>query len=246
MRTLRRYIAEQRAATGVVPDDQTLVVEHFRDELGAVRVIVHSIFGAASTRRGGWRSRSGRGALLGGTADVQVQTSDDGIMLRLPDLGARPAAARTAGSLARRRRRRVIEEVGTTPLFGARFRMNAARALLLPRGAPRPAHAALAAAAEGARPARCRAPVPRLSDPRGDLPRGARRTRSTWRRSARSCARWADGRIAVRVVETERPSPFAAGLQFGFVMDWLYADDTPRAERAAALLAIDRESCSTT
>ena len=50
----------------------------------------------------------------------------------------------------------------------------------------------------------------------------------------------AEGRVPVRIVETDRPSPFAAGLQFGFVMDWLYADDTPRAERAAARLAIDQ------
>ena len=42
------------------------------------------------------------------------------------------------------------------------------------------------------------------------------------------------------VVETEHPSPFAASLQFGFVMDWLYGDDTPRAEQRAALLSLDR------
>ena len=36
------------------------------------------------------------------------------------------------------------------------------------------------------------------------------------------------------------PSPFAASLQFGFVMDWLYGDDTPRAEQRAALLSLDR------
>src|ERR671928_139621 len=33
--------------------------------------------------------------------------------------------------------RRVLQEVGSSSLFGARFRMNAARALLLPRGNPR-------------------------------------------------------------------------------------------------------------
>jgi len=36
------------------------------------------------------------------------------------------------------------------------------------------------------------------------------------------------------------PSPFAASLQFGFVMDWMYADDAPRAEQRAALLSLDR------
>ncbi|MEO6778530.1 MAG: hypothetical protein ABI194_03685, partial [Gemmatimonadaceae bacterium] len=50
----------------------------------------------------------------------------------------------------------------------------------------------------------------------------------------------ADGRIAVHVVQTDVPSPFASSLQFGFVMDWLYGDDTPRAEQRAALLSLDR------
>ena len=44
-RNLREYMAEQRAVTGVVPDDRTMVIEQFRDELGAVRLVVHSIFG---------------------------------------------------------------------------------------------------------------------------------------------------------------------------------------------------------
>jgi ATP-dependent Lhr-like helicase len=46
--------------------------------------------------------------------------------------------------------------------------------------------------------------------------------------------------IALSSVETPVPSPFAASLQFGFVMDWLYADDAPRAEQRAALLSLDR------
>ena len=44
----------------------------------------------------------------------------------------------------------VVAELGETALFGARFRENAARALLIPRRRPGPAHAALAAAAQGA------------------------------------------------------------------------------------------------
>lgn len=50
-----------------------------------------------------------------------------------------------------------------------------------------------------------------------------------------------EGRISIREVKTEAPSPMAHSLQFGFVMDWMYADDTPRAERAAALLSLDTE-----
>src|SRR6185437_7069293 len=50
----------------------------------------------------------------------------------------------------------------------------------------------------------------------------------------------AAGTVGVRSVETPAPSPFAASLQFGFVMDWMYADDAPRAEQRAALLSLDR------
>src|SRR5204863_9748064 len=53
-------------------------------------------------------------------------------------------------------------------------------------------------------------------------------------------AQIASGDIRIHTVQTDAPSPFAASLQFGFVMDWLYGDDTPRAEQRAALLSIDR------
>src|SRR5580765_3017340 len=48
------------------------------------------------------------------------------------------------------------------------------------------------------------------------------------------------GTIRIHTVQTDAPSPFAASLQFGFVMDWLYGDDTPRAEQRAALLSLDQ------
>jgi ATP-dependent Lhr-like helicase len=43
---LLTYLREQREATGHVPDDRTIVVERFRDELGDWRVAIHSPFGA--------------------------------------------------------------------------------------------------------------------------------------------------------------------------------------------------------
>ena len=48
------------------------------------------------------------------------------------------------------------------------------------------------------------------------------------------------GALGIRQAATEIPSPFAPSLQFGFVMDWMYGDDTPRAEQRAALLSLDR------
>jgi len=236
--SLRSYITEQRASTGVVPDDQTLVIEQFRDEMGALRIILHSVFGGRVNAPWGMAlAQRMREALPG--MEVQVQTTDDGIMLRLPNLGSTAPLSAMTHLSAEEAERRVMDEVGSTSLFGARFRMNAARALLLPRGSPRR-----------------RMPLWLQRLKALDLLDAVRRFPSfpilveTYRevlQDAFDMAALKDvldaigaGRIAIRTVETERASPFAASLQFGFVMDWLYGDATPRAERQAALLSIDR------
>ncbi|MEO9139314.1 MAG: DEAD/DEAH box helicase, partial [Jatrophihabitans sp.] len=43
---LLAYLAEQREATHNLPDDRTILVERFRDELGDWRLVIHSPFGA--------------------------------------------------------------------------------------------------------------------------------------------------------------------------------------------------------
>ncbi|MDQ3150913.1 MAG: DEAD/DEAH box helicase, partial [Actinomycetota bacterium] len=77
------YLREQREEAGHVPDDRTILVERFRDELGDWRMVVHSPFGAQVN--GPWalainaRLRERRGV------EAQVAHADDGIVLRLPD-----------------------------------------------------------------------------------------------------------------------------------------------------------------
>jgi ATP-dependent helicase Lhr and Lhr-like helicase len=239
-RTLRSYIAEQRAATGVVPDDRTFVVEHFRDELDAVRVVIHAPVGGRVTAPWGMALAQRARELLGGNVDLQVQTSDDGLMLRLPNLGGEPPVRALFALTADEAKRRVLDEVGSTPLFGARFRMNAARALLLPRGLGQkrmPLWLQRLRAADLLETVRQFPSFPVLVETYREVLQDA------FDMDALSEVLKAiqEGQLAVRYVETDRPSPFATGLQFGFVMDWLYVDDTPRAERAAATLAIDQE-----
>ncbi|HEX2781626.1 MAG TPA: helicase-related protein, partial [Gemmatimonadaceae bacterium] len=144
--SLVQYVHEQRAVTGFVPDDRTLVLEQFRDETGSVRIVLHAPFGGRVNAPWGMalaqraREMVGRLARLpdgDDVTDVQVQTTDDGIMLRLPDLKDPAPVSALLGITPAEAERRVLEEVGTTSLFGARFRMNAARALLLARGNPR-------------------------------------------------------------------------------------------------------------
>ena len=237
-RTLREYVGEQRVATGVVPDDRTIVVEYFRDEMDSVRVVIHAAVGGRVTAPWGMALAQRARETLNG-ADVQVQTSDDGIMLRLPALGMTPPIHALLDLPADDAERRVVDEVGQTPLFGARFRMNAARALLLPRGTARrrmPLWLQRLKALDLLQTVRQFPAFPILVETYREVLQDAF-DMDTLRDTLAAIA---ERRIKIHVVETDRPSPFAASLQFGFVMDWLYADDTPRAERAAAFLSIDR------
>ncbi|MFI8006665.1 DEAD/DEAH box helicase [Streptomyces sp. NPDC086010] len=77
------YLDEQRRACGHVPDDRTVLVERFRDELGDWRIVVHSPFGAQV--HAPWAlALSARLSERYGM-DAQVMHADDGIVLRLPD-----------------------------------------------------------------------------------------------------------------------------------------------------------------
>ncbi len=237
IRSSVEYVQAQRWSTGIVPDDRTLVLEHFRDEAGSVRVVLHAPFGGRVNAP--WGMALGRRMRERLGVDVQVQTTDDALMLRLPDLSETPPLEIVLALGAEEAERLIVEEVGTSSVFGARFRMNAARALLLPRGNPRR-----------------RMPLWLQRLKAGDLLQTVRQFPSfpivveTYRdvlQDAFDLPRLRDvldalaaGDISVRVVKTELPSPFAQSLQFGFVMDWMYGDDTPRAEARAALLSLDR------
>ena len=238
---LLSYLREQHEAAGHVPDDRTVLVERFRDELGDWRMVVHSPFGAQVN--GPWalaigaRMRERRGV------EAQVASTDDGIVLRLPDAvdadGSEvlPTAEDVLfdpdeiGEL-------VIAEVGGSALFASRFRECAARALLLPRRDPRRrtplwqqrqrAAQLLAVASKYEQfPVVLEAMRECIQDVY-DLP-GLRELMSDVR------AR----RIRVVEVATGSPSPFARSLLFGYVGMFLYELDAPLAERKAAALALD-------
>ncbi|GAC1649954.1 MAG: DEAD/DEAH box helicase [Gemmatimonadaceae bacterium] len=237
--SLVNYVSEQRAATGVVPDERSLVLEHFRDETGAVRLVLHAPFGGRVNAPWGMAVSQRVREMLGDRVDVQVQTTDDGIMLRSPDPGAVPPVHALLGMSAAEGERRVLEEVGKSSLFGARFRMNAARALLLPRGTPRrrmPLWLQRLKALDLLQTVREHPSFPILVETYRDVLQDVFDVDGL----LEVLAALESGRMTVHVVATDRPSPFAASLQFGFVIDWLYGNDTPRAEQRAALLSLDR------
>ena len=132
---LQAYLVEQKAATGHLPDDRTLLVERFRDELGDWRLVVHSPFGAQVNAP--WALVLGARLRERYGVDVASMHSDDGIVLRLPDTTGEPPEADLAVLDPDDVEREVTAEVGGSALFASRFRECAARALLLPRRDPR-------------------------------------------------------------------------------------------------------------
>jgi ATP-dependent Lhr-like helicase len=233
---LLAYLAEQRAATNHLPDDRTILVERFRDELGDWRLVVHSPFGApvnapwALAIAARLRERYG--------LDVTSMHSDDGIVLRLPDTDADPPGGDIVVFEPEEIESLVTEEVGGSALFASRFRECAARSLLLPRRDPRRrtplwqqrqrANQLLQVASEyGDFPVVLEAMRECLQDV-FDVPGLVGLMRDLASRQ-------------VKLVEVETPaaSPFARSLLFGYVGVFLYEGDAPLAERRAQALSLD-------
>lgn len=232
---LLAYLDEQREATGYVPDDRTLLVERFHDELGDWRVVIHSPYGArvhapwalAINRR--LRERYG--------IDVQAVHSDDGIVLRIPDTLAEPPTD-VAAFDAEEIEQIVTEELGGSAMFASRFRECAGRALLLPRRVPgrrsplwqqrqRAAHLLGVASQYASFPIVLETMRECLQDV-FDVPGLVQLMRDIAAR-----------RIRVVEVETSQASPFAASLLFHYVGAFMYEGDAPLAERRAQALALD-------
>ncbi|WP_460604331.1 ATP-dependent helicase [Jatrophihabitans fulvus] len=230
------YLAEQREATGHLPDDRTVLVERFRDELGDWQLVVHSPFGApvnapwALAIAARLRERHG--------LEVSAMHSDDGIVLRLPETDAEPPGGEIAVFEPDDIEALVTSEVGSSALFASRFRECAARSLLLPRRDPRRrtplwqqrqrANQLLQVAGEyGDFPVVLEAMRECLQDV-FDLPGLVGLMRELANRS-----------VKLVEVETSSASPFARSLLFGYVGVFMYEGDAPLAERRAQALSLD-------
>ena len=126
------YLAEQREATGSLPTDRTIVIERFRDELGDWRICLLSPFGGRV--HAPW-SMAIEARLRQRGLEVQTIWTDDGIAVRLPEADQAPlddAVIIDPDEVEEL----LMAELGGSALFAARFRENAARALLLPRRRP--------------------------------------------------------------------------------------------------------------
>ncbi len=222
---------QDQAAVSHVPTDLEIVVERFRDEVGDWRICILTPFGR--------RVHAPWALALEATIDrpgVQLLWTDDGIALRcanadepLPTRALFPTDIEPT----------LVAHLPRSALFAGRFRDNAARALMLAK-----------------------------ADPHRRQPLWAQRLRSQSLlgvavkypsfpivlETLRECLQDVfdldaltrlleavrRGVITVRDVETRSPSPFARGLAFRWVAEFLNAGDAPAAERRTQALTLDR------
>lgn len=233
---LARLLAEQRAATGVVPDATHVVIERCRDEEGDWRIVVHTPFGRRVHEP--WALAINARLLQRYAVDGQIYAADDGILIRLPDGDGRIDIASLIAFDPDDIQRIVEAQVSGSVLFAARFRECAARALFMPRTDPGkrvPLWQQRLRAAQLLTAARAHKNFPLLLE------------------TAREClqdvydvpalrevlTRMQAGLIDVHDAETAVPSPMAEHLLFGFVGSVMYQYDVPQAERNAQLLSMD-------
>ncbi len=242
-RNLVAYLQEQQAATRVLPSERTIVLERFRDEIGDWRLCILSPYGGRVHSAWALALSARIRERLGLEADAI--SSDDGIVLHLPDLDADeaeslPSAAELVLIEPDDVEHAIMAELGDSALFGARFRENAARALLIPR----------------AYPGR-RTPLWQQRLKAQNLLEVARRYEDfpivleTYRECLRDVLdvpglqellRGLHTReISLVEVETQTASPYASSLLFDYVATYMYEGDAPSAERRAAALSLDRD-----
>ena len=234
---LLEFLADQKAATGQIPDDRTIVIERVRDELGDWRVCVLTPFGRRIHTP--WAMAVAARLHAAGGPDVEMIWADDGFVLRFPDTDEPPTVdwfmVESAEAM-----QLVLRQLGSTALFAGAFREAAGRALLLPR-----------------RRADQRTPLWQLRKRSYDLLSVASRYPSfpLLLEAYRECLRDVfdmpalleilraieQRQLRVHVVDTNKPSPFASSLLFSYVANFLYDGDAPLAERRAQALTIDQD-----
>src|SRR5271163_4293509 len=232
-----RYLADQELATVTVPDDQNIVVERVRDELGDWRVCVLTPFGSRVHAPWAMAVTAKLRAVNG--QEVETMWSEDGFVLRFPETEDAPAVdpillePEEAAEL-------VLRQLGSTALFAAKFREGAARALLLPRRRAdgrtplwqqrKRAYDLLSVASQYASfPILLEAYRECLRDV-FDMPALMETLRNIGNRSLR-----------VHTVDSRTSSPFASALLFSYVANYIYDGDAPLAERRAQALSIDQD-----
>ena len=239
-RNIIEYIRDQKTATRVLPTDRSIVVEGFRDEIGDPRIVVHSCFGRGVNGLLGLALSHQLKERL--SIEIQMLYNDDGILFRCSDVERLPLDL-FAGLSPSRAQELVLEELVGSPLFGALFRQNAERALLLPKariGKRTPLWLQRLRAGDLLQIARTYDDFPIVIETIRDSLHDV----LDFDHFKHVMDKIASGEIGIHTVQTELPSPFASTVLFDFIAVYMYERDQPKGAASNQYQALNRELLS--
>ncbi|HSR30970.1 MAG TPA: DEAD/DEAH box helicase, partial [Anaerolineae bacterium] len=237
-----RYVAHQIDVLGTISSDRTIIAELFTDPLGDLRLVIHSCLGARVNSPWALALAQAFREAMGVLPEVMV--SDDGILFRFLETDQEPPLdlIREMGPVEARER--LLAELPNSAVFGAQFRMNAARALLLPatRGTHKrtPFWLQRLRAKDLLSVAKDFEDFPIIAETYRDCLRDVL-DMAHMEEVLRDIGR---GEIEVIPIETVVPSPVAASLLYDFINQYMYEWDQPKAERQIQTLMMGRDLLS--
>ncbi|TAK25663.1 MAG: DEAD/DEAH box helicase [Chloroflexota bacterium] len=239
-RSVVGLIEHTRAALdgdGAIATDRAIVIETFDDALGEPRVVIHSPFGGRVNAAWALVLADAMREKLG--AEPQVNVGDDGFLLRCADAEQDLPLELIAAMTSTEARERLIAALPSSAVYGARFRMNATRALVLSpmtKGRRTPLWLSRLRSKD----------LQQATAALSDFPIAI----ETYRDCLRDVLDLpglvtvldgiSRGEITFHHHATEVPSSIAAGLDYRFAAQYMYEYDAPRGERDLAALSVNR------
>ena len=231
------YFARQRDGGHPVGTHRQLVLEACLDDLGDHQLVLHSVFGnrinapLAMALRASLRQRLG--------VDPQIMSDDNALLIRLPSGEDPPPLDLLQGLVPEAVEALVLRELPASPLYGAIFRQNAVRFLVL-----------------GTRGVRARNPLWLQRLRAKDLQEATRDHPDFPVRleTIRECfkdlldisglleliSQINNKEIKVVTCQADAPSPVASGVLHRFMAVYMYEYDEPRAEHRIRRLGASR------
>ena len=125
------YVQAGAAALGAMPTDRRMVAERFFDEGGGMQLVIHAPFGARINRAWGLALR--KRFCRSFNFELQAAATDNGIVISLGEQHSFPLEVVFEFLRAATVRDVLTQALLAAPMFTARWRWNASRALAIPR-----------------------------------------------------------------------------------------------------------------
>jgi ATP-dependent Lhr-like helicase len=130
-RQMVEYLAATRAVLGVVPSQETLVLERFFDEAGGMQLVLHAPFGARINKAWGLALR--KRFCRSFNFELQAAANDEAIVISLGPHHSFPLESVFQYLNTATVRDILIQAMLVAPMFQSRWRWNATRALAVLR-----------------------------------------------------------------------------------------------------------------